>query len=124
MNIGLDSVTQQAISAVDEIIDNQVNVRAINLFAQGLNNVATYTSADLLPAATKTGASASASVIGNPFFEAIRCPRANVGAGNSYGTIDCNHMQLQVQRLYGRNNTSTVVIDADIAQQLIGKNRD
>ena len=84
--------TQEAISAADETINNQVNVLATNLFTQGLNNVAGYTSDDLLPATTKTGASASASVFGNPLFEEFACPRSAVSS--SVGVIECNFLQL------------------------------
>lgn len=112
--------TQGALSAVDEVIDNQVNVQAVNLFTQGLNFADTYTSAQLLPVSTKTGATASASVINNPTFEEVPCPRSTVSS--SVGIIECNVMQLQVQRLYGRNNTSTIVVNTNITQQLLGNN--
>lgn len=112
--------TQEAISAVDETINNQVNVLATNLFTQGLNNVANYTSAELLPATTKTGASASASVIANPLFEEYACPRSAVAS--SVGIIECNFLQLRIQRPYGRNNTSNVIVDANMAQQLLTNN--
>jgi hypothetical protein len=111
--------TQAAISAVDEIIDNQVNIRAVNVFSQGLINFdgTGYTSAELL-GTTKTEATASASVINNPFFDDLNCPRAIVG--NSTGTIECNIIELRVQRPYGRENTSNVVVSAKIVQQLTG----
>ena len=112
--------TQAAVSAVDEIINNQINVQPTNLFTQGLNLVPTYNSNQLLPAATKTGASASARVINNPLFEEFACPRARVAS--SVGIIECNFLQLQIQRPYGRTNTSNVVINADIAQQLLTNN--
>ena len=113
--------TQTAISAVDETIDNQVNVLPINVFTRGLSNFAGagYTSAELL-GATKTGATASASVINNPFNDEFACPRSAVGT--SVGIIECNFLQLRVQRLYGRQNTSNVIIDASIAQQLLPNN--
>lgn len=112
--------TQEAISAIDETINNQVNVLATNLFTKGLNDAAAYTSNQLLPATTQTGATASASVIGNPLFEELACPRSAVA--NSVGIIECNYLQLQIRRLYGRNNTSTVVIDSDIVQQILPSN--
>jgi len=112
--------TQTAISAVDETINNQLNILPTSLFTQGLNNLATYTSAELLPAATKTGATASASVINNPLFEEFPCPRS--ANSSSVGIIECNFLQLRVQRSYGRTNTSNVVIDANIVQQLLPNN--
>lgn len=111
---------QTAISAVDEIINNQLNIQPISVFAQGLNNVPLYTSAELLPVTTKTGASASASVINNPLFVELPCPHSRPGDGMSTDEISCHYLQLNVQRLYGRNNTSNIVINANIAQQLLG----
>ena len=112
--------TQAVISAIDEIVNNQVNIQAINVFTQSLNEIPNYTSAELLPVATNTGATASASVINNPFFEEFNCPRSAVAS--SVGIIECNFLQLQTQRLYGRNNTSNLVVDANIAQQLLKNN--
>jgi len=111
---------QAAISAVDETINNQLNIQPINVFTQGLNRVPLYTSAQLLPVTTKTGASASASVINNPLFEEFACPRSKVAS--SVGIIECNFLQLRIQRVYGRNNTSNVAINANIAQQLLTNN--
>ena len=112
--------TQEAISAVDETINNQVNIKAVNVFTQGLNKLTDYSSADLLPSATKTGATASADVVENPLFEEFACPRSAVAS--SVGIIECNFLQLKIQRLYGRNNTDNVVIDANIAQELLTNN--
>ena len=112
--------TQAAISAVDEVINNQLNIQAVNVFTQGLNNFAGYASAALIPAATKTEATASTTVINNPLFEEFACPRSK--AASSVGIIECNIIQLQTQRLYGRGDTSTIVVDANIAQQLLKNN--
>ena len=112
--------TQAAISAVDEVIDNQLNQQPINLFTQGLNLMAGFGNAQLLPVGTKTGAIANTSVINNPTFEESPCPRARVSS--SVGIIECNTLQLQVQRLYGRNNTSTIVVNTNISQQLLTNN--
>jgi Tfp pilus assembly protein PilX len=112
--------TQAAISAVDEVINNQLNIQPNNLFTQGLNLFAGYNSAQLLPVATVTGASASTVVINNPTFEEYPCPRSRVAS--SVGIIECNIVQLQVQRPYGRNDTSTIVINSNIAQQLLTNN--
>ncbi len=112
--------TQAAISAIDEVIDNQLNIQAINLFTQGLNFLDGYTSAQLLPITTKTQATARALVINNPTYDETHCPRARVAS--SVGIIECNFLQLQVQRLYGRNNTSTIVVNSNIAQQLLINN--
>jgi len=112
--------TQAAISAVDEVINNQLNIQAINVFTQGLNRFPGYTNAELLPAATKTGAIASTTVINNPLSEEFACPRSAVAS--SVGIIECNIIQLRTDRPYGRGNTSTIVVDATIAQQLLTNN--
>jgi type IV pilus assembly protein PilX len=112
--------TQAAISAVDEVIDNQLNKQPNNLFTRGLNSMAGYTSAELLPVGTKTGATASTSVINNPSFEENHCPRSRVSS--SVGIIECNTLQLQIQRVYGRNSTSTIVVNTNISQQLLTNN--
>lgn len=112
--------TQAALSAIDEVINNQLNIQPNNLFTRGLNLFAGYTSAQLLPVATKTGATASTAVINNLTFEEYHCPRTRVAS--SVGIIECNILQLQVQRLYGRNNTSSIVVNANIAQQLLTTN--
>jgi len=112
--------TQAAISAVDEIINNQLNILPVNVFTQALNDLPDTTSAELLPASSKTNATARANVVNNPLFEEYACPRASVAS--SVGIIECNFLQLRVQRLYGRSNTSNVVIDANIAQQLLKNN--
>ena len=112
--------TQAAISAVDETINNQLNILATNVFTQGLNLVPGYTTTQLLPATSQTDATASASVIKNLLFEEFECPRSAVA--NSVGIIECNYLQLQIQRLYGRNNRSNMVINANIAQQLLTNN--
>lgn len=112
--------TQAAISAVDETIDNQINIKVVSVFTQGLNNLTSYSSSDLLPASTKTDATASADVINNPLFEEFPCPRST--SASSVGIIECNYLQLRIQRNYGRLNTSNVEINANIAQQLLTNN--
>ncbi len=110
--------TQAAISAIDEVIDNQLNRQETSVFSQRLNIAAGYSSAQLLPTSTKTGATASLSVVNNPTFEELPCPRDKIGNE----IRPCNIFQLQVQRLYGRNNTSTIVVNTTIAQQLLSNN--
>lgn len=115
--------SQAAISAIDEILDNQINQRAVNLFAGSLGALAGYTTEDLLPAESKTGVQATASVINNPLLEEKPCPRNERGAGTSEDVEMCNVVQLQVTRAYGRNDSSTVVVNAVIAQKLSATNQ-
>lgn len=111
--------TQAAISAVDEVINNQVNT-SVNVFTQGLQGLVAAASAVFLPTTTVTGAVANASVISNPSFDELACPRSLVAF--SVGIIECNFLQLQIQRPYGRNSTSTIVINTNIVQQLLPNN--
>jgi Tfp pilus assembly protein PilX len=107
--------TQAAISAVDEVINNQVNIQPVNQFALGLNAVDNLNNAQLLPADTTTAATATVNVINNNTFDEVPCPRTKIAS--SIGT--CNVFQLQIQRSYGRGDNSTVVVNANIAQQLL-----
>jgi hypothetical protein len=112
--------TQAAISAVDEVINNQLNIQPDNLFTKGGNLFSDYTSAQLLPTTTTTKATANTSVINNPSFDEMPCPRAKIAS--SVGIIECNNVQLQVQRLYGRSNTSNIVVNTNISQELLTSN--
>jgi hypothetical protein len=112
--------SQAAISAVDEVINNQLNIQPDNLFTKGGNLFAGYSSAQLLPATTTTKATANTSVINNPSFDEMPCPRAKVAS--SVGIIECNNVQLQVQRLYGRSNTSNIIVNTNISQELLTNN--
>lgn len=112
--------TQAAVSAVDEVINNQVKIQAINVFTKGLEGLAATASADLLPVTTDTDAVASANVINNPLFDEFACPRSM--SAFSVGIIECNFLQLQIQRPYGRSDTSAIVVNTSIAQQLLPNN--
>lgn len=112
--------TQAAISAVDEVIDNQVNIQANSVFTQALTKLENTSSAMLIPATTKTKATAGVRAVNNLRLEKFDCPRSNVSS--SVGIIECNYIELSVQRPYGRNNTSTIVVDSNIAQELLSNN--
>lgn len=105
---------QQAISAVDEIISNQVSPGSTNTFAapiasfngQDMNMMGdlTFTNVhNLFTAATL-----------RPFQREVGCPRAKISS--SFGT--CNTLTIQVNRSYGRNNTSSVIVNSGIVQRL------
>lgn len=110
--------TQAAISGIDEIVDNQINQRDVNLFAGSLQELVAASSAELLPADSKIGAEASAAMINNPTFEEKKCLRGERGNGNDEDTRTCNIFELRVTRAYGRNDTSTVSVNALISQEL------
>lgn len=106
--------TQEAVSAVDEVIFNQVSPGATNVFSQAIVNFPV--DAGLLPG-TKTSATASVDITNNEFKLEADCPHSKIASSTQVFT--CNMLKVQVNRLYGRTNTSTVNVNSGIAQQLL-----
>tara|TARA_R110001592_G_scaffold8867_2_gene47911 strand:+ start:7002 stop:7511 length:510 start_codon:yes stop_codon:yes gene_type:complete len=106
--------TQEAVSAVDEVIFNQVRPGAVNTFAQAIINFPV--SNGLLPG-TKTAATASVNITNNQFQLEADCPHSKLASSTQVFT--CNVLRVQVNRQYGRNGTSTVDVNSGIAQQLL-----
>ena len=113
--------TQEAVSAVDEIISNQVSPGAINAFAAAIVTFANGDQdmmADL--AFTNDGnefSSATLGVTNNEYMLEPDCPHSKLASSTQVFT--CNVLRVQVNRNYGRNNTSTVNVNSGIAQQLL-----
>jgi len=111
---------QEAISAVDEVIFNQVSPGAINEFAASVNTFANgdkdISAAIPVSNANNDFASATLNVSNNQFMKATACPRAKDASSND-GNV-CNLLMIQVTRTYGRNNTSSIVVNSGILQQL------
>lgn len=110
--------TQEAISAVDEIIFQQVTAGAVNDFAASsasFNGVARDMMGDLAVTNKDNDFSAAAlSVVLNQYKLNPGCPRMK--PASSFG--DCNRLRIQVTRQYGRNKTSTVNVNTGIIQRL------
>lgn len=117
--------TQEAISALDEVIADQLGgAVGTNSFAfpsvlypiVGLENN--------LTAALQPNTVASISLANNPnipLTEVVDCPR---GSGSSTNIIKCKVLRTQVIKTYGRANasgvlTNTIIVNAGIAQEVI-----
>lgn len=108
--------TQSAISAVDEVIFNQVAPGQNNTFALSLVNFPNNNQATLLPG-TATGAAASVNVTNNQFTLEADCPHTR--SASSAQVFTCNVLRVAVTRNYGRTGTSVVQVNSGIAQQLL-----
>ena len=113
-----EEALQSAISAVDEVIFNQVSPDADNLFARPIagDNFPINTQSDLLPG-TKTAASASVEVANNDLAISPDCPHLKMASSTS--VFACNVLRIRVNRAYGRNDNSNMSVDSGVAQQLL-----
>jgi Tfp pilus assembly protein PilX len=105
---------QEAVSAVDEVIYNQVSPGATNNFAQPMTKYPI--NAGLLPA-TKTNATASLDVTNNDFGLETDCPHTKLASSSQ--VFSCNILRIQINRKYGRTNKSAINVNSGIAQQLL-----
>ncbi len=110
--------THAAISAVDEVIFNQVAPTQVNLFARPIkgDNFPIVAQGDLLPL-TNTGATAQVIVANNNFNLEPDCPHAKLASSTEVFT--CNVLRVQVNRVYGRANNSNIQVNSNIAQQIL-----
>ena len=116
------NATQEAISAVDEIIFQQVTTGTGNndfalppaRFSKGPIDVM----ADL-PVINRNNQmiSAAIDVPQNKFLLKTDCPHSR--AASSTGIIKCSILRVQVQRQYGRHDTNIIEVNSAIAQQLL-----
>jgi len=106
--------TQEAVSAVDEAIADQIRSDN-NLFTKS-----TYPE-EVTTIDSVTINDANVTNYSIPRL-AVTCPRMRANEAFSDGTIDCNMVILEVNKRYGKSNTSNVNVKAGIAQQLIGGN--
>ncbi|NQY33521.1 MAG: pilus assembly PilX N-terminal domain-containing protein [Alteromonadaceae bacterium] len=108
--------TQEAVSAIDEIIYNEV--KKVNT-VEGVNNNA-FTSALVTFPKTPTvsGNNTTATISStNPYQLEADCP--HVKAASSVQVFKCNVLRVQVTRNYGRTNNSTIQVNSGIAQELL-----
>lgn len=113
--------TQEAVSAVDEIIFQQVTPGATNGFAAP---IATFRNGDqdMMTNLAFTNNdndfdSARLGVENNEYMLEADCPHSKLASSTQVFT--CNVLRIQVNRNYGRNETSTVNVNSGIAQQLL-----
>jgi len=116
---------QETISAVDEIIQGQVEAgTGENDFAQpipkytddgnaGINVIDEITKDDDVNVA-------NVNIVNNPFNREPDCPHSR--AGSSVQVFSCNVLRLRVNKSYGRKGNSDIDINTGIAQQLLSNN--
>ena len=103
--------TQEAISAMDEVIYNEVTkANGVNGFASEMANF------PLSPSVTANNTTAEIS-IANPFNIESDCP--HLKSASSVQVFKCNLLQVKIDRSYGRTNTSAIQVNSGIAQQLL-----
>lgn len=109
---------QEAVSAIDEVIYNQVAPGMTNEFAKPLvaDNFPNTNQATLLPN-TKTQSTAEVDVVNNDLMLETDCPHSK--SANSAQVFTCNVLRVQVTRKYGRNDKSEVEVNSGIAQELL-----
>jgi hypothetical protein len=112
---------QQAISAIDEIIFNQVSPGKTNEFAAA---IVTFKDGEkTLTAEMPTLWDSNKfdppelDVINNEYLLEVGCPHSKLASSTQ--VFSCNILKVQVNRKYGRENTSAVNVNSGIAQQLL-----
>ena len=114
---------QEAISAVDEVIHEQVTgVSANNDFAAPVADYQQNGAKDVIADLTRTNkdgdiSAATVNLASNQFMLAMPCPHAKLAS--SVQVFTCNILTIQISRTYGRNKTSTVEVNSGIAQNLL-----
>ncbi|MCO4798978.1 MAG: pilus assembly PilX N-terminal domain-containing protein [Colwelliaceae bacterium] len=110
--------TQEAVSAIDEVIYNQVAPGKTNEFSKPLviGNFPNNDQSLLLPG-TKTSATASVDIANNDLRLEADCPHSKSASSNQVFT--CNVLQIRVNRNYGRNDVNTIDVSSGVAQQLL-----
>jgi hypothetical protein len=112
---------QQAVSAVDEIIFNQVSPGKTNEFAAA---IVTFKDGEKdLTAEMPTLWDSNKfdppelDVTNNEFMLEAGCPHSKVASSTQ--VFSCNVLKVQVNRKYGRDKTSVVNVNSGVAQQLL-----
>jgi len=113
--------TQEAISAVDEIIFNQVSPGETNEFAAA---IVTFKDGekkltDEMPTLWDSDKfdPPELDVTNNEYMLEADCPHSRLASSTQVFT--CNVLKIQINRKYGRNDTSAVNVNSGIAQQLL-----
>lgn len=114
---------QEALGAMDELIFRQVRplVGQVNDFASPIitfQNNDRNVLADLTQSNTHGDvATATIGLADNTYVLESDCPHSR--AASSTQVFTCNVLRVQVRKLYGRRQASTVEINSGIAQQLL-----
>jgi len=104
--------TQEAVSAIDEVIHNEVTqLSGTNGFA---SEIAKF---PLTPTVNRVINTSAKITLANPYNIQADCPHSR--AASSVQVFKCNVLKVQVTRLYGRTNKSTVEVNSGVSQQLL-----
>ncbi|PKG86516.1 hypothetical protein CXF85_01675 [Colwellia sp. 75C3] len=108
---------QEVVSAIDEVIFNQVAPGKTNRFAKPISgDNFPIASADLL-SGTTTSSTATVNVANNQFNIDIACPHLKLASSTE--VFSCNILRVNTNRTYGRTGNSNISADSGIAQQLL-----
>lgn len=104
--------TQEAVSAIDEVIHNEVTqVSGTNGFASEIANF------PLTPTVSRVMHTSAEITLANPYNIEADCPHSRTAS--SVQVFKCNVLKVQVTRLYGRTNKSTIEVNSGVSQQLL-----
>lgn len=110
---------QEVVSALDEVIFNQVGPGKTNSFSRPVSGDVNFPITDqavLLPN-TATKSSARVDVANNEFNLDITCPHLNLASSTE--VFSCNILRVRADRNYGRKGQSNISADSGVAQQLL-----
>ena len=103
------NAVQEVISSIDEVVSAQV---------QGNTNAFTSTQFPISMNGVVTSDNTTANITTvNANSLVVECPPSKLASDTSQ--FKCNLLRIQSTKLYGRANTSTVQVNAGIAQQLL-----
>ena len=112
--------TQEAISASDEVIFQQVNAgTGNNKFASAIVKFQDESFGNVTGSLNITNidsdTTANINIANNEFGLEVDCPRMKMASTN----LKCNVFRVQVVRKYGQKNTNEVEVNVGVAQQLL-----
>lgn len=113
--------TQEAISATDEVLYNQVSkANGTNLFANPVASFGAAVVGDLYPKTDVviTDADATGVVfIENPNGLEPTCPHSR--GASSVQVFTCNVLRVRINKAYGRKKTNNIVVNTGVSQELL-----
>ncbi len=110
---------QSAVSAMDELIFNQVAPNQTNLFARPVLGENFPLNESSLFASPPDKTTAFVVVTNNDYNLEVDCPHAKVAS--STNTFTCNMLRAQITKRFGRNNENVILVNSGITQQLLKK---
>ncbi|KGJ91847.1 PilX N-terminal domain-containing pilus assembly protein [Colwellia psychrerythraea] len=108
---------QEVVSAVDEVIFNQVAPGQNNSFSRPVAGNFPIVDQNILLPGTATYATAAVNVANNQFNLDITCPHLKLASSTE--VFSCNILTVTANRNYGRTGQSNISANSGIAQQLL-----